>query len=67
MVVREVRKPIINIPPHLAWHLEGILQTEGFCLNEHWQRVRQYYVIPGHDKPHTMHAAMKAQQEWVRP
>ena len=36
----EGRQPIINTPPHLAWHLKGIRQKERFWLEERRQMVK---------------------------
>jgi len=38
----EGRQPIINIPPHLARHPNGILETERFWLEERRMWVRRY-------------------------
>jgi len=66
MVELECRQPIINILPHLAWHLKGILETERFWLEEHRKRVRGYDRIPGHGEPPKVGGSMKARQKWVR-
>ena len=63
----EGRLPIINTPPHLAWHPKGILEKEWFWLEERRKRVRGYEGKPGHDEPHKLHRSMKAWQECVRP
>jgi len=61
----EGRKPILNTPPHLAWHLRGILDNERFWLEEHWKRVKEYEGIPGHDEPHKSRGSMNAWQMCV--
>jgi len=40
MVELDGRLPIIDIPPHLAWHPKGILENERFWLQEHRKRMR---------------------------
>ena len=40
IVELEGRQPIINTPPHLAWHPKGSLEREWFLLEEHRKRVR---------------------------
>jgi len=55
----EGRQPIINILPHLAWHLKGIHEKERFWLEDCRKRVRGYEGIPGHDEPHTLRGSMK--------
>jgi hypothetical protein len=34
------RQPIINTPPHLAWHPKGIREKERFWLEKRRKRVR---------------------------
>jgi hypothetical protein len=40
MVEVEGRQLIINNLPHLAWHLQGILEKVRFCLAEHRKMMR---------------------------
>ena len=47
------RLPNINIPPYLAWHPKGILQTDRFWIEECRKRVRGYDGVPGRDGPQT--------------
>jgi len=63
VVELEGREPIINIPPHFAWHPKGILQKVQFWLEERWKRVRGYEGIHSHDEPHKLRGSMKAGQE----
>jgi len=42
MLELEGRQPMMDIPPHLAWHPNGILVTERFWLEERRMRVRRY-------------------------
>jgi len=56
----EGRQPIIITPPHLAWHLKGILEKEWFRFEERRKRVRGYEGIPGHDEPHKLRGSMNA-------
>jgi hypothetical protein len=45
----KARQPNINIPLHLAWHPDGILEIDRFWLDERRKCVRGYDGIPGHD------------------
>jgi len=41
MLQPDGRQPIINPPPHLAWHQKGICEKERFWFEEHRKRVRE--------------------------
>jgi len=66
MVNLEGRQPIINTPPHLAWHPKRTLEKEPFCVKECRMRVRGYEGIPGHDEPHKLRGSINAWQECMR-
>jgi len=65
MVELEGRQPIIIIPPHLAWHLKGILENGNFWFKEVRQRVWRYKGIPGHDELHKWCGSTNTWQECV--
>jgi len=61
----EGRQPIINIPPHLAWHLNGILETERFWLEERRMWVRRYDTTRPRGSTQ-LRGSMKSWKELVR-
>jgi hypothetical protein len=56
----EGRQPIVNTPPHLAWHPKGIREKERFWIVERRKRVRGCEGIPGHDEPHKLRGSMSS-------
>jgi hypothetical protein len=53
------RQPINNSPPHLTWHLKGILENERFWLEEHRKWVRRYQMVSSDEGPHHLRGSMK--------
>jgi len=62
----EASQSIINTPPHLAWHPEGIIEEVKFCLEECRQTVRGYELVASHDSLHTLCGSMHAWEDCMR-
>jgi len=51
MMELDGREPIINTPPHLSRHLQGIRENERFWPAEHRKRVRRCDRVHGREEP----------------